>query len=275
VATASAHALPATNARSLARWSSALGTMGRARRDDAGPVPAQAHAIARADAGAADASSAHTARPADTQTTKPLDDAQSEHVAQLRVPAQQMRTTEASDPLPPLPVTPSLSLRELSLRHASHRQTPIDRGWDVAHAEALERDRQERTAAAVDAPPSFPAPGASGANAADPTALTRDSAGATDQLQSLIESCCSRMWVSDGADRAGAPRGVMLDLGSWMPGCTLEVARAAGTLRIMLRGVHDERRAGLERELEGLSAGLAESLGCQVVTAVESRGAMR
>lgn len=110
--------------------------------------------------------------------------------------------------------------------------------------------------------------------AADQIAAS-STAGATDQLQSLIESCCSRMWVSDRGDGANAPRGVMLDLGSWMPGCTLEVARAAGTLRIMLRGVDDARRVGLERELEGLSAGLAESLGCQVVTAVESRGAMR
>ncbi len=92
--------------------------------------------------------------------------------------------------------------------------------------------------------------------------------GGKEQLHALIESCCSRLWVSDGGGRA-AP-GVMLDLGRWMPGCTVEVARASGGLRITLRGVDGADRARLEEELQGLGDGLAEKLGCKVVAAVST-----
>jgi hypothetical protein len=93
-----------------------------------------------------------------------------------------------------------------------------------------------------------------------------DASSGTDQLHALIESCCSRLWVNDVGSRA--PQGVMLDLGRWMPGCTVEVAKAAGVLRITLRGVEGDHRQRVEEELQGLGDGLAKRLGCQVVAAV-------
>jgi hypothetical protein len=90
--------------------------------------------------------------------------------------------------------------------------------------------------------------------------------GGNEQLHALIESCCSRLWVNDGGGRA--PQGVMLDLGRWMPGCTVEVAKAAGVLRITLRGVDGAERARIEDELQGLGDALADKLGCKVVAAV-------
>jgi hypothetical protein len=91
-------------------------------------------------------------------------------------------------------------------------------------------------------------------------------ANGDEQLHALIESCCSRLWVSDGASRV--PQGVMLDLGRWMPGCTVEVAKVAGVLRITLRGVEGSERARLEDELQDLGHGLADKLGCKVVASV-------
>jgi hypothetical protein len=174
------------------------------------------------------------------------------------------RWAHSEDGGPPAPDTlAALSLRELRARHIDHRQAQFDAGSDTRAAGERSDTHGEPVIIGT----------------AMPAAIVADqlhepgSAGATEQLQSLVESCCSRLWVSDGG--AAASHGVMLDLGSWMPGCTLEVARAAGALRVTLRGVHDERRNGLERELEDLSAGLAEKLGCPVVTAVESRAAMR
>jgi len=163
--------------------------------------------------------------------------------------------------------TAALSLRELRARHAADRH---------AHDDGLRQPEAGSTSRAAAAPEPRGEPLLV---AARPAAIAADHSaapggGSTEPLHALIESCCSRLWVSDRGD-AAAPRGVMLDLGGWMPGCTLEVARAAGTLRIVLRGVHDEWRERLERELHGLSAGLAETLGCAVVTAVEARGAMR
>jgi hypothetical protein len=90
----------------------------------------------------------------------------------------------------------------------------------------------------------------------------------TEQLHALIESCCNRLWVNDGGVRG--QQGVMLDLGRWMPGCTVEVAKAAGVLRITLRGVEGGERTRLEDELQGLGDALATKLGCQVVAAVAS-----
>jgi hypothetical protein len=90
-----------------------------------------------------------------------------------------------------------------------------------------------------------------------------------DRLQPLIESCCDRLWVSDG--RGGAPQGVLLDLGRWMPGCTIEVARAAGVLHLQLRGVDEARRRPLQQQLDTLGDALAHKLGCQVVGTVQAR----
>ena len=91
-------------------------------------------------------------------------------------------------------------------------------------------------------------------------------ASGSEKLHALIESCCSRLWLSDTTGRA--PQGVMLDLGRWMPGCTVEVAKAAGVLRITLRGVDGGDRSRLEEELQALGEGLAHKLGCQVVASV-------
>lgn len=95
-------------------------------------------------------------------------------------------------------------------------------------------------------------------------------AGRGGQLQALIESSCSRLWVDDAGGRG--VQGVMLDLGHWLPGCTVELAKAAGVLRVTLRGVDDAQRVGAEAELLGLGEDLALKLGCRVVTAVAGEG---
>lgn len=158
----------------------------------------------------------------------------------------------------------ALPLSALRGRHASHRDSRLDAASaDRANAERspLQPTTPAATAdawmARVQAPPS--PDGAVAFDAVNP-------AGGSEQLHALIESCCSRLWVSDGGGRV--PQGVMLDLGRWMPGCTVEVAKAAGVLRITLRGVEGSDRQRLEEELTGLGDGLAQKLGCQVVAAV-------
>jgi hypothetical protein len=165
----------------------------------------------------------------------------------------------------------ALSLRELRARHVDHQRTSF--GTDLTNPESGHGSRAATEQLEPRGEPAVIGTTTPAALAAADQMHESSRAGATKQLHSLVESCCGRLWVSDGG--AATSHGVMLDLGSWMPGCTLEVARAAGALRVTLRGVHDERRNGLERELEDLSAGLAERLGCPVVTAVESRAARR
>jgi hypothetical protein len=156
---------------------------------------------------------------------------------------------------------PLTALRDL---HTKHRHQRLESTWPDS------LDGKEPTSAAnplnvttelwvsrVQAPVSVDA----GVNA--------DGVAAVDgkqQLHALIESCCSRLWVNDGGGRT--PQGVLLDLGRWMPGCTVEVAKAAGVLSITLRGVDGAERARLEDELQGLGEGLADKLGCKVVAAV-------
>jgi hypothetical protein len=93
--------------------------------------------------------------------------------------------------------------------------------------------------------------------------------GGSEQLQSLIESCCSRLWINDAG--GGAAQGVLLDLGRWMPGCTIEIARAAGVLRVTLRGAEGDRLSDLAQGLDSLGDRLARKLGCQVVAAIEDK----
>jgi hypothetical protein len=94
-------------------------------------------------------------------------------------------------------------------------------------------------------------------------------AGQRTELHAVIQRSCDRLWVD--ASTPGAPQGVMLDLGRWMPGCTVELAKASGQLRITLRGVDADRRVELNDALEGLGEDLAARLGCPVITAVSGR----
>ncbi len=158
----------------------------------------------------------------------------------------------------------ALPLSALRGRHASHRDGRLD-------AASAERANSER----LPLQPSTPVASADAWVARLQAPQSPDSSAASDavspaedgeQLHALIESCCSRLWLSDGGGRV--PPGVMLDLGRWMPGCTLEVAKVAGVLRITLRGVEGNDRQRLEEELTGLGDGLAQKLGCQVVAAV-------
>jgi hypothetical protein len=84
-------------------------------------------------------------------------------------------------------------------------------------------------------------------------------------LPALVAAHCERLWVSD--DRGG----VLLDLGRWLPGCSVELARRGGALYVTFRGVEPERCAALERDAAALADGLARHLGCAVVAAVEGR----
>jgi len=87
-----------------------------------------------------------------------------------------------------------------------------------------------------------------------------------ERLHALIESCCDRVWVSDTTIRS--TRAVMLDLGRWMSGCTVEVARQGGVLKVTMRGVDGGQRQSLEGALSELGDVLADRLGCRVVTSV-------
>lgn len=162
-----------------------------------------------------------------------------------------------SSPLQSVQVTSdsarALPLSELRGRHASHRYNHLD----ATVTEGVDAERNALQATPRSLPPS--------ADAA-PANDSVTTASGSQQLHALIESCCSRLWVSDEAGRG--PQGVMLDLGRWMPGCTMEVAKAAGVLRITLRGVEGSASQRLEGELMDLGEGLAQKIGCQVVAAV-------
>lgn len=164
----------------------------------------------------------------------------------------------------------ALSLSALRGLHASHRQGKGDTGMNAGSGEgsatraphAVSGAEWRGLSALGLAHAASPAEQADGGGV-DAAAIRGE------RLQSLVESCCSRLWVSEGS--GAAPRGVMLDLGRWMPGCTIEVAKAAGVLRITLRGVEEGQRRLVEQELGSLGEGLAEKLGCRVVAAVAAQ----
>lgn len=180
------------------------------------------------------------------------------------------RETSAQE-RPQTEVARALSLSALRGLHASHRQGKGDTAMSAVSDEGSAT--QAPHAASV---PEWGGPPALGLTHAAASPAAQADGGGVDgaairgeQLQSLVESCCSRLWVSEGS--GGAPRGVMLDLGRWMPGCTIEVAKAAGVLRITLRGVEEGQRWLVEQELGNLGEGLAEQLGCRVVAAVAAQ----
>ncbi len=166
------------------------------------------------------------------------------------------------------PVMQAVSLAALRGLHANHRQAKVD---------AFQASTTADNALVQKAPPAvalgevaaFTPQSAAPAQAATPSDGAAASANSVAQLQSLVESCCQRLWVSEGA--GGIPQGVMLDLGRSMPGCTIELAKAAGVLRITLRGVDERLRGLLDQELNSLGAALAHKLGCQVVAQVETQ----
>lgn len=94
-------------------------------------------------------------------------------------------------------------------------------------------------------------------------------------LEALIERHCARVLIQSGAPTPGHAPHVMLDLGRWMPGCSVELARGAGQLRLTLRGVAVQRVQELGSAFEELGEALAQRLGCAVVTAVDSQGERR
>lgn len=162
----------------------------------------------------------------------------------------------------------ALSLSALRGMHAHHRDGRLDAGLGTPSFDSLETEHSSKHTATPTAMAGLLMPRIQTQVLADTGMVTDGVAavGGNEKLHELIESCCSRLWVNDGGGRA--PQGVMLDLGRWMPGCTVEVAKAAGVLRITLRGVDGAERARLQDELQGLGDGLAEKLGCQVVAAV-------
>ncbi|XVJ69175.1 MAG: hypothetical protein HEQ39_05620 [Rhizobacter sp.] len=160
--------------------------------------------------------------------------------------------------------TRALPLSALRGLHAHHRQSR----FDAALPDRVNAEGSAAATTALNATADLLMPRIQAQPSPDAGVATNSvgAVGGKEQLHALIESCCSRLWVNDGGGRA--PQGVMLDLGRWMPGATIEVAKAAGVLRITLRGVDGAERARLEDELQGLGDGLAEKLGCQVVAAV-------
>jgi hypothetical protein len=174
----------------------------------------------------------------------------------------------AQQAAPDTEVMQALSLSALRGLHANHRQAKVDASNigntgsnSASHQAAPDMQLNDRSGLSLHS--------TSPAQAAPQTDDHAGTSSASSQLQSLVESCCNRLWVSEGA--GGVPQGVMLDLGRWMPGCTVEVARTAGVLRVTLRGVDEARRRLVEQELDGLGEALAQKLGCQVVAAVETQ----
>jgi hypothetical protein len=162
--------------------------------------------------------------------------------------------------------TRALPLSALRGLHAHHHQSRLDAALpDSTQSESL---FSPQGMAAVRADLLMPPVQAQSLVEASKANEDVSAVGGTEQLHALIESCCNRLWVNDGGVRG--QQGVMLDLGRWMPGCTVEVAKAAGVLRITLRGVEGSERTRLEDELQGLGDALANKLGCQVVAAVAS-----
>lgn len=162
---------------------------------------------------------------------------------------------------PTLTEEQTLPLLALRGRHGSHRDARGDEGAARDTTEPERKPGSEPPASAAPAAAMATSMHTASSDAADTVAST------SEQLQSLIASCCDRLWVSDGAN--GVPQGLMLDLGRWMPGCTLEVAKAAGALRISMRGVEGDRAESMEKELDALGDDLAARLGCRVVVAVD------
>lgn len=158
----------------------------------------------------------------------------------------------------------ALPLSALRGLHANHRQSRFEASLlDTAQSET---SAHQQVNGAVNADLLMPRVQVQSSVDAGGAADGVTAVGGKEQLHALIESCCSRLWVNDGGSRAA--QGVMLDLGRWLPGCTVEVAKAAGVLRITLRGVDGSERARLEDELQSLGDGLADKLGCKVVAAV-------
>jgi hypothetical protein len=162
----------------------------------------------------------------------------------------------------------ALPLSALRGLYASHQQGKADAAQafaDAAEAPNPQAPTSGLSSADLPMPRLHPASSAESTQAADGVGA----ANHAEQLQSLIESCCSRLWVSESS--SGSPHGVMLDLGRWMPGCTIEVAKAAGVLCITLRGVDDGQRSRVGQELDSLGEALAQKLGCRVVAAVTAQ----
>lgn len=167
------------------------------------------------------------------------------------------------------------SLADWRSRHARH---PATRG--PQRTEGLPalptRSAGPRSAGAVDDallsaawPASAVQPPSADADAAAPRP-SQTGPGSAEELRGLVESCCTRLLVAQGGV-AAAP-GVLLDLGRWMPGCSIEVARSAGVLRLTLRGAAAERRGALVEGLDGLRDDLAQALGCAVLVVVDGQG---
>ena len=177
-----------------------------------------------------------------------------------KAPANQSSPFGIADP----DTARTLPLSALRGLHASHRMGRQDAG----EQDGIDGSRSARQQASSSSTAALLMPSAQALPVVELQATAEDvnPARGSDQLHALIESCCSRLWVSDASGHA--PQGVMLDLGRWMPGCTVEVAKAAGMLRITLRGVDGSERSRFEEELQGLGADLAQKLGCQVVAAV-------
>jgi hypothetical protein len=164
-----------------------------------------------------------------------------------------------------IPTSRALPLSALRGLHASHRQAKLDAAEVALSSQATSSSTPNLAPSDV---PGARLQEASTGQANRPVDGSPSTPHA-EQLQSLIESCCSRLWVSEGG--GAVPQGVMLDLGRWMPGCTIEVAKAAGVLRITMRGLDESRRGAVAQELGSLGEALSNKLGCRVVAAIETQ----
>jgi hypothetical protein len=239
--------------RSLARWSRAVAVLGSAQEACADPdsdMADQAQTEGPQRLGSLTLPMTANARDPERDAT---------HQTPPETAHQEEQSTE---------VMQALSLSALRGLHANHR-AKVDASNAVASTVDNSASQKSMPTVALADVSALSLQSGSPAQTATPSDGTTGSSNPAEQLQSLVESCCNRLWVSDGA--GGIPQGVMLDLGRWMPGCTIEVAKAAGVLRITLRGVDEGRRWLLDQELLSLGDALAQKLGCQVVAAVEAQ----
>jgi hypothetical protein len=243
------------SAESLARWMRATALPDSQREDLTDPDSDTANTERKAQPQESQYVVNSTAVPLSTSPHSPVDDAK-------------FPPDTAQQEAPDTEVMQALSLSALRGLHANHRQARVD-AFNLGNTVGSSASRKPVPDMLLNDRSVLSQHSNSPAQATTPADDHASSSSASSQLQSLVESCCNRLWVSEGA--GGTAQGVMLDLGRWMPGCTVEVARTAGVLRVTLRGVDEARRRLVEQELDGLGEALAQKLGCQVVAAVETQ----
>jgi hypothetical protein len=138
---------------------------------------------------------------------------------------------------------------------------------DAVSLSSLRRHEQPELVPAQEQMTNVSPPPTKGAGAC-PKKSSASSAGGRDvDVAKLLLKGCERVWV-DAPARTGV-QAVIVDLGRWWPGCTVELSVRGGPLRVTLRGVDALRSGELNDALEVLWADLTAVCGRPVLTEVD------